>query len=125
MVDTGHPLLPKVIPGLSASVFIHAIIRHMIQEISDTPPVMLAPVLPDWTPVTLLVHSSPNPQGHDAVGTCTRPFPQEEAGLNPPASPTGHTDESDSDCQIQEGPEPDTSSVMMREIGTKSSSPSL
>jgi len=37
---SGHPLLPSVIPGPLASVFIHAIIRHMIQKIGDTPRVM-------------------------------------------------------------------------------------
>jgi len=79
----------------------------MIQEIGDTPPVMTAPLLPDWTHVALPVHSCPNPQVH----THTRPFSQETPGFNPPTSPTGHGDESDSDCQIQDGPEPDTSSV--------------
>jgi len=44
-----------------------------------------------------------------------KPFSPEEPGLNPPASSRGHGDESDSDCQIQEGPEPDTSSVERQE----------
>jgi hypothetical protein len=79
--------------------------------------VIIAPLLPDWTPVTLPVHSSPNPQDHDAVRTRMKPFSPEEPGLNPPASSRGHGDESDSDCQIQiqEGPEPDTSSVERQE----------
>jgi len=38
----------SIIPGPSASVIIHAIIKHMtrIQEICDTPLVISAPLLP-------------------------------------------------------------------------------
>jgi len=82
VIDTGHQS-PRFIPGPSASVLIHVIIRLMIQEIGDTPLVTTVPLLSDISP--------------------------EEPGLDPLVSPSGHGNESDSDCQIQEGPESDSS----------------
>jgi len=58
----------------------------MIQEISDTPPVTTVLLLPDLSP--------------------------EEMSLNPLVSPSCHGDESDSDCQIQDGPEPGCSTAL-------------
>jgi len=84
----------------------------MIQEFGDTPPVITVPLLPDWTYFTLQAHSKPSPRDHDAAGTRTRPISPEEAGLDPLVGPSGHGDQSDSDCQIQEpGPEPDSSTA--------------
>jgi len=119
VVDTAHLLSHSVIPGPSASELIRNIIRHMIQEIGDTPLVMTAPLLTDWAPVALTVHSSPNPQGRDAARTCTRPFPQEGPGLNSSARLTGLGDKSDSDCQMLDGPEPNISLVEGRGQNSK------
>ena len=81
VIGTGHQS-PRFIPGPSARALTHVIIRLMIQEIGDTPPVITVLLLPDLSP--------------------------EEMSLNPLVSPSCHGDESDSDCQIQEGPEPDS-----------------
>jgi len=75
VIGTGHQS-PRFIPGPSASVLTHVIIRLMIQEISDNPPVTTVPLLPYLSP--------------------------EEMSLK---SQSWHGDESDSDCQIQEGPD--------------------
>jgi len=86
VIGTGHQS-PRFIPGPSASVLTHMIIRLMIQEIGDTPPVTTVPLLlPKFSP--------------------------EEPSINPLVSTSGHGDESDSDCQIQEGPEPDSSTAL-------------
>jgi len=58
----------------------------MIQEIGDTPLVITVLLLPD--------------------------LPPEQMSLNPLVSPSCHGDESDSDCQIQKGPEPDSSMAL-------------
>jgi len=85
VIGTGHQS-PRFIPGPSASVLTHVIIRLMIQEIGDTLPVSPVPLLPDLS--------------------------AEEMSLNPLVSPSCHGDELDSDCQIQEGPEPDSSTAL-------------
>jgi len=59
----------------------------MIQEIGETPPVTTVLLLPDLSP--------------------------EEMSLNPLISPSCHGDESDSDCQIQEDPEPGSSTSLV------------
>ena len=78
VISTKHQS-PRFIPGPLASVLTHVIIQLMIQEIGDTPPVTTVPLLPNLSP--------------------------EELSLNPLVSPSCHVDESDSDCQIQEGPD--------------------
>jgi len=85
VIGTGHQS-PRFVPGPSASVLTHVIIRLMIQEIGDTPLVTTVPLLPNLSP--------------------------EELSLNPLVSPSCYGDESDSDCQIQEGPEPDSSTAL-------------
>ena len=87
VIGTGHQSSrSRFIPGPSASVLPHVIIRLMIQEMGDTPPVTTVPLLPNLSP--------------------------EELSLNPLVSPSCYGDESDSDCQIQEGPEPDSSTAL-------------
>ena len=91
VIGTGHQS-PRFIPGPSASALTHIIIRLMIQEIGDTPPVATVLLLPDLSP--------------------------EEMSLDPLVSPSCHGDESDSDCQIQQGPEPGSSTALASdEIG--------
>jgi len=85
VIGTGHQS-PRFIPGPSVSVLTHVIIRLMIQEIGDTPPVTTVPLLPNLSP--------------------------EETSLNPLVSPSCHGDESDSKCQIQEGAESDSSTAL-------------
>jgi len=85
VIGTGHQSL-RFIPGPSASVITHVIIRFMLQEIGDTPPVIIVLLLPDLSP--------------------------REMSLNPLVSPSCHGDESDSDCQIQEGSEPGSSTAL-------------
>jgi len=85
VIGTGHQS-PRFILGPSASVLTHAIIRLMIQEISDTPPVTTVLLLPDLSP--------------------------EEMSFDSLVSPSCHGDESDSDCQIQEGSEPGSSTSL-------------
>jgi len=77
---------PRFIPGPSASVLTHVIIRLMIQEIGDTPPVTNVPLLPDLSP--------------------------EKMSANPLVSPSWNGDESYSDCRIQEGSEPGSSTAL-------------
>jgi len=85
VIGMGHQS-PRFMPGPSASVLTHVIIRLMIQEIGDTPPMTTVVLLPNLSP--------------------------EKLTLNLLVSPSCHGDESDSDCQIQEGSEPDSSTAL-------------
>jgi len=85
VIGTGHQS-PRFVPGPSGSVPTHVIIRLVIQEIGDTPPVTTVSLLPGLSP--------------------------EEMSLYPLVSPSCHGDKSDSDCHIQEGPEPDSSTAL-------------
>ena len=67
VIKTRHPLSHSVIPGPSASEVICVIIRRMIEEIVDTPPVMKESMLPDWEPGGLTMHNILKLQGSVAT----------------------------------------------------------
>jgi len=107
VISTGHQS-PRFIPGPLASVLTHVIIRLMIQEIGDTPPVTNVPLLPNLSPEELTEQIELQAKLLNYFLGSNK----SNINLNHLVSPSCHGDKSDSDCQIQEGPEPDSSTAL-------------
>jgi len=66
VIGMGHQS-PRFMPGPSASVLTHVIIRLMIQEFGDTPPVTTVTLLPNLSPEEMSLEHLVSPPCHGGL----------------------------------------------------------